>query len=75
MRVSGKEGFGIVTIAKAKPKDSGVYRVVASNKFNVIENEAKVTVYPVEQVAVKPTFTRITGTLNDSFKTVNLSKI
>jgi hypothetical protein len=38
-----------------------VYRMVATNKFNQIESSANVTIYPIEEVSVKPTFIRITG--------------
>lgn len=61
VRVEKKDGWGIVTIAKAQASDSGLYRCVASNSFNAINTEARVTIYDVEEVAVKPTFTRITG--------------
>jgi Immunoglobulin I-set domain len=54
------DGFAIVTITKTEPKDSGVYKVNASNSFNIIESEAVVNIFPIEEVAVKPTFTRIT---------------
>lgn len=54
-------------IDKAVASDSGVYKCFASNSFNVIETEAKVQVYEIEEVAVKPTFTRITGKLVKKF--------
>ncbi|KAG5675501.1 hypothetical protein PVAND_005397 [Polypedilum vanderplanki] len=60
LRITGTEGFAIVTISKTKPKDSGVYKMVAVNKFNTVETEANVTIYPIEEVSVKPTFIRIT---------------
>jgi hypothetical protein len=72
LRIQTKDGFGIITIAKTKPKDSGVYKCVASNGFNCIESEAKVTVFQIEEVEVKPTFTRITGNFNSIF--LNLKK-
>lgn len=61
LRMTPKDGWGILTIAKAQATDSGLYRCVVSNSFNAIDTEAKVTVFDVEEVAVKPTFTRITG--------------
>lgn len=64
IRIQAKEGWGIVTIAKTKAKDSGVYRCIASNSFNVIESEAKVQIFDIEEVQVKPTFTRITGSVS-----------
>lgn len=63
LRIQSKEGWGIITIAKAAASDSGVYKCVASNSFNAIESVAKVVVYDVEEIEVKPTFTRITGEL------------
>lgn len=64
LRVLAKEGWGIITIAKAAATDSGFYKCVVSNSFNVIETTATVTVFDVEEVAVKPTFTRISGEFN-----------
>ncbi|CRL00783.1 CLUMA_CG014037, isoform A [Clunio marinus] len=60
LRILPKEGWGIITIANAVPSDSGLYKCCVANTFNSIETEATVTVYDVEEVAVKPTFTRIT---------------
>lgn len=73
LRITGKDGFGIITITKTKPKDSGVYRVVAVNKFNTIESQANVTIYPIEEVEVKPTFIRITGEIFDLKNYINLN--
>lgn len=53
-----------ITITKAEERDSGVYRVLVTNGFNAVESIANVTVYSVEEVAVKPTFTRISGRYN-----------
>lgn len=61
LRIQKKDGWGIITIEKATTSDSGVYECCASNSFNAIKTSAKVTVYEIEEVAVKPTFTRITG--------------
>lgn len=58
------DGFGILQILKAEERDSGVYKCVMANSFNVIESEALVTVYDIEEIEVKPTFTRITGKFN-----------
>lgn len=56
-----QDGFGILQILKAEARDSGVYKCVMANSFNVIETEAVVTIYDIEEIEVKPTFTRITG--------------
>lgn len=61
LRVQGKEGFYLVTISKAEVSHSGIYRFVAINSFNTLESQAKVDIFNVENVEVKPTFTRITG--------------
>lgn len=61
VRLPKKDGFGIVTIEKANESDSGVYKCFASNSFNVVQTECNVTVYPIEEITVKPTFTRIKG--------------
>lgn len=61
LRIQKKDGWGIITIEKATTSDSGVYECCASNSFNAIKTSAKVTVYEVEEIEVKPTFTRITG--------------
>lgn len=61
LRILKKDGWGIITIDKATSSDSGVYQCCASNSFNLIKTESKVTVFDIEEVSVKPTFTRITG--------------
>jgi hypothetical protein len=61
LRIPKKDGWGIITIEKATSLDSGVYQCIASNSFNLIKTESKVTVFDVEEICVKPTFTRITG--------------
>lgn len=64
LRIAAKEGMYTITITKAEERDSGVYRVLVTNGFNAVESIANVTVYSVEEVAVKPTFTRISGRYN-----------
>jgi hypothetical protein len=61
IRIPKRDGWGIITIDKAQSGDSGLYRCIASNSFNVIETEANVNIFDVEEVMVKPTFTRIKG--------------
>jgi hypothetical protein len=61
LRMPKRDGFGLLTIDKATSSDSGLYRCIASNSFNVIETEATVTIFDIEEVMVKPTFTRIKG--------------
>lgn len=61
LRMPKKDGFGIITIEKAQESDSGIYRCFASNSFNVVQTECKVTVFPIEEITVKPTFSRIKG--------------
>lgn len=80
LRVLKKDGFGIITIEKATTADSGIYRCCASNSHNAIETQANVTIYEVEEVSVKPTFTRITGeflqiinNLNEVFNFIHFS--
>lgn len=61
LRNVSKDGTGAITIANATERDSGVYKCVAQNGFNVIETQCNVTVFKIEEVEVKPTFTRIAG--------------
>lgn len=61
LRIAAKEGMYTITITKAVEGDSGLYRVMVTNGFNSVDSEARVNVYNVEDVAVKPTFTRISG--------------
>jgi hypothetical protein len=61
LRIPKKDGWGIITIEKATSSDSGVYQCIASNSFNLIKTESTVTVFDVDEISVKPTFTRITG--------------
>ena len=56
-----KDGSGAMMIEKASADDSGIYKCVAKNNFNEANCSCKVTVFNVEEISVKPTFSRITG--------------
>lgn len=61
VRVLKSEGMGSLTIEKAQETDSGVYKCVAANSFNQVQTECNVTIFPIEEITVAPTFTRVKG--------------
>lgn len=56
-----KDGSGAMMIEKSSADDSGIYKCVAKNNFNEANCSCKVTIFNVEEISVKPTFSRITG--------------